>query len=90
MNEEEELLRKARILREGISEEALRLLMDEFEFDSPVFINRDKFGRPLPVTNFELFQFEGIRRDGAHSVIKHIINMRKIKKHHDRHNTTNN
>ena len=80
MNEhDKEIYRKAKILREGITDEALNILIDEFEFNKPIFQTRDKFGNRVKIDNFELFKFEGIRRDGSHNVIKFILSMRKIK-----------
>ena len=78
METEDAFLKKVRIIKEGISAEALALLEDEFELDAPVFQTRDRLGADLPINNFELFKFKGIRRDGAHDVIKWIRAMKKV------------
>lgn len=75
---DQEIYRKAKILREGISESALNLLIEEFELFKPVFKLKDEYGCAVPVQNAEIFKLASVKRDGAHDVLKFIINMKKI------------
>lgn len=63
------LARRRRILREGISEEAMKVLREQFEAGLPVFLFADKQGIPLS-GDPQMLTLMAARRDGQLHVIK--------------------
>ncbi len=60
--------RERRILKEGISDEALALLKERFKFDRPAFQFQDA-GMRLITENAETLTLMAAVRDGEHGVI---------------------
>ena len=73
-----ELLRKGRVLLEGISKEALEVLMELCGYELPVFQFRDaKTGLNL-TENAETLTLMAAVRDGERGVVQTILRLRKL------------
>lgn len=82
------LARRRRILREGISDEAMKVLQEHFETGLPVFLFADKKGIPLS-GDPQMLTLMAARRDGQLHVIKW-LEQERSKPVEDNSTTTNN
>lgn len=76
--QEGELLRKGRILREGISKEALEVLLELCGYELPVFQFRDpKTGLNL-TENAQALTLMAAVRDGERGLVQTVLRLRKL------------
>ena len=83
------LAQRRRILREGISDEAMKVLKEHFEIGLPVFLFADKQGIPLS-GDPQMLTLMAARRDGQLHVIKWLEQERSRTPLEDSSTTTNN
>ncbi len=82
------LAQRRRILREGISDEAMKVLKEHFEIGLPVFLFADKQGIPLS-GDPQMLTLMAARRDGQLHVIKW-LEQERSRPPQDSSTTTNN
>lgn len=74
-----EMLRRARVLSKGISDEAMELLRDHVKIGLPVFRDCEMLpdGSAVPM-DAQVLALRASRRDGEQSVVKWLEMMRKM------------
>lgn len=73
----EELLKRQRILADGISDDAMEVLREMFELDKPVYQLKDSRGFAIDIETVKLMS---AIRDGEQGAIKRIIVERNLGK----------
>jgi len=74
-----EMLRRARVLAKGISDEAMELLREHVKIGLPVFRDCERLpdGSAVPM-DAQVLALRASRRDGEQSVVKWLEMMRKM------------